>query len=176
MLTTGGVAEERVAGPPVELVDVVDEQDVVVRTVTRAEMRAGRLRHRAVFIAVVSTDGRLLIHQRSFAKDLWPGRWDLAVGGVVASGESYDGAAARELAEEVGVTGAVPEPLGGGTYADDDVALVGRCYRVVADGPFTFSDGEVIQAQWVSLDDLAALIAERSFLPDSVALLLPFLR
>lgn len=159
-----------------ELVDIVDEADRVVRTVPRAEMRAGRLRHRAVFIAVVSSDGRLLIHQRSFAKDLWPGRWDLAVGGVVSSGEPWDTAAARELAEEVGVAGVVPEPLGGGAYADDDVTLVGRCYRVVADGPFTFSDGEVLRAEWVSLDDLDALIADRSFLPDSVSLLLPLLR
>ena len=33
-------------------------------------------------------DGRLLVHRRSDDKDLWPGRWDLAVGGVVAAGES----------------------------------------------------------------------------------------
>ena len=31
-----------------ELVDVIDEHDRVVRVVTRAEMRAQRLRHRAV--------------------------------------------------------------------------------------------------------------------------------
>lgn len=159
-----------------ELVDVVDEHDRAVRTVTRATMRAERLRHRAVFIAVLGTDGRLLIHQRSWAKDLWPGRWDLAVGGVVSSGESYAVAAVRELAEEVGVTGVEPVEIGGGPYTDDDVALVGRCFRVVADGPFTFADGEVIHAEWVALDDLDALIAARSFLPDSVALLLPLLR
>ncbi len=162
--------------PGSELVDVVDPDDHVLRTVTRAEMRARRLRHRAVFIAVVGSDGRLLIHQRSFAKDLWPGRWDLAVGGVVASGESYAIAAVRELAEEVGVAGVAPVEIGGGRYEDGDVALVGRCFRVVADGPFTFADGEVIRAEWVALDDLDTLIEERSFLPDSVALLLPLLR
>ena len=155
---------------------MVDADDRVLRTVSRAEMRAQRLRHRAVFIAVMGSDGRLLIHQRSFEKDLWPGRWDLAVGGVVASGESYAVAAVRELAEEVGVTGVEPVELGGGAYTDDDVALVGRCFRVTADGPFTFADGEVIHAEWVALDDLDALIDERSFLPDSVALLLPLLR
>ncbi len=159
-----------------ELVDVVDEHDLVVCTVTRAEIRARRLRHRAVFIAVVGSDGRLLIHQRSWTKDLWPGRWDLAVGGVVGSGEPYVVAAVRELGEEVGVTGVEPVEIGGGTYADNDVALVGRCFRVVADGPFTFADGEVIHAEWVAFDDLDRLIDERSFLPDSVALLLPLLR
>jgi len=159
-----------------ELADVVDELDLVVRTVTRAEIRALRLRHRAVFIAVIGSDGRLLIHQRSWAKDLWPGRWDLAVGGVVGSGESYAVAAVRELGEEIGVIGVQPVEIGGGAYADGDVALVGRCFRVVADGPFTFADGEVIHAEWVAFDDLDRLIDERSFLPDSVALLLPLLR
>jgi 8-oxo-dGTP pyrophosphatase MutT (NUDIX family) len=164
-----------VNGPGDELVDVVDDADCVVRTVTRREMRAGRLRHRAVFVAVMHPDGRLLVHQRSFTKDLWPGQWDLAVGGVVAAGEPYDAAAVRELAEEVGVTGVVPEPLGGGSYADDDVTLVGRCYRVVAPGPITFADGEVIAAEWVHLVDVPRLVAERAFLPDSQALLLPLL-
>ena len=51
--------------PGVELVDVVDEHDRVVGTVTRAEMRARRLRHRTVFVLVVSSDGRLLAHRRS---------------------------------------------------------------------------------------------------------------
>ncbi len=43
-----------------ELVDIVDDDDNVITTVTRAEMRARRLQHRSVGIAVMSTDGRLL--------------------------------------------------------------------------------------------------------------------
>ena len=41
-----------------DLVDIVDEHDNVVRTVTRAEMRAANLRHRAVGIAVLSSERR----------------------------------------------------------------------------------------------------------------------
>ena len=78
-----------------ELVDIVDDDDNVITTVTRAEMRARRLQHRSVGIAVLSTDGRLLIHRRSEAKDIWPGWWDIAAGGVVAAGETYDQAARR---------------------------------------------------------------------------------
>ena len=80
-----------------ELVDIVDDDDRVVATVTRAEMRANRLQHRAVSIAVLSSDGRLLVHRRADTKDLWPGMWDLAAGGVVAAGETYAQAARREL-------------------------------------------------------------------------------
>ena len=160
--------------PDEELVDVVDADDRVVETVPRRRMRAARLRHRAVFIAVRSSAGLLLVHRRSAAKDLWPSRWDVGVGGVVAAGEDYDDAARRELFEEVGVD-AVPVPLGGGRhvgrYADDDVDLLARCYVVVHDGPIAFVDGEVAEARWVDRDELAALLATVPFVPDSLALL-----
>jgi 8-oxo-dGTP pyrophosphatase MutT (NUDIX family) len=155
-----------------ELVDIVDENDVVIDTVTRRQMRAERLRHRAVFTAVQGTDGRLLVHQRSFDKDVRPGAWDICVGGVVGSGESYDVAAARELNEEIGVVGVAPTPLGGGTYGDESYELIGRCYHVVHDGPFVFADGEVIQARWVDQAGLDALLREHDVLRDSIALLI----
>jgi isopentenyldiphosphate isomerase len=157
--------------PGDELVDVVDEDDRVVATVTRREMRADRLRHRAVFVIVTSSSGQLLVHRRSEDKDLWPGRWDLGVGGVVGAGESYELAAERELAEEVGVVGVVPAHVADGRYADADVDLVARAFRVVHDGPFRFADGEVVEARWVDADELVELIAGESFVPDSLALL-----
>ena len=154
--------------------DIVDAEDRVIATVPRRRMRAERLRHRAVFIAVRSSAGRLLVHRRSAAKDLWPSRWDIGVGGVVAAGEGYDDAARRELFEEVGVD-ATPVPLGGGRhagrYADDDVDLVARCYVVVHDGPIAFVDGEVAEARWVDREGLAALLAAEPFVPDSLVLL-----
>ena len=159
-----------------ELVDVVDEHDVVVATVERAEMRARRLRHRAVFVLVVAPDGRLLVHRRSDDKDLWPGRWDIAVGGVVAAGETYDDAARRELAEEAGIEADPLDDLGPGRYADADVDLVARCYRVVHDGPVRFADGEIVEARWADRAELDALLATAAFVPDTLVLLPPEIR
>jgi 8-oxo-dGTP pyrophosphatase MutT (NUDIX family) len=134
-------------------------------------MRRDRLRHRATFVVVRATDGRVLIHRRSDSKDLWPGRWDLAVGGVVTAGEAYDDAAERELAEEVGITGVPLVALGSGRYDDEDVHLVARLYEVVSDGPLTFADGEVVEACFVTPAALRARLAVDLFVPDSVALL-----
>jgi 8-oxo-dGTP pyrophosphatase MutT (NUDIX family) len=158
-----------------ELVDIVDDADNVVATVTRSEMRARRLQHRSVGIAVMSTDGRLLIHRRSPAKDIWPGWWDIAAGGVVASGETYDQAARRELAEELGLVDVEFEHLGDSHYVDDDLAAICHGYRVVHDGPFSFDDGEVVEARWVTFGELEGMRATQRFLPDSIALLLPLL-
>jgi len=163
-----------------ELVEVVGPDGSVQRVVTRAEMRAGRLRHRCTFVVVRSSDGRVLVHLRSPHKDLWPSRWDLCCGGVVTAGEDWEAAARRELAEEVGVVagpGSPPElvPLGEVTYEDDDVCEVGRVWTITHDGPFTFADGEVVEARFVSVADLGAMMAELPFVADSAAVVAPLL-
>ncbi len=101
--------------------------------------------------------------------------WDICVGGVVASGETYEQAAARELAEELGIDDAECEPIGAGRYEDDAVRLIGRCYRVVHDGPFRFVDGEVAEIRHVTASELHALARETGFVPDSWAMVLPLL-
>lgn len=161
-----------------EWVDVVDTDDRVVRTVSRPEMRRDRLRHRAVFVAVLDGAGRILVHRRSESKDVWPGWLDIAVGGVVTSGESYEQAVRRELAEEIGVSDVEPVEVDGGriqVYDDADVSIVGRCFVVTTSGPFVFADGEVSDAWWVTHDEFEELRRRERFLPDSLALLLPLL-
>jgi 8-oxo-dGTP pyrophosphatase MutT (NUDIX family) len=156
-----------------ELVDLVDEHDRVLGTITRAEMRQSVAWHRAVYVMVQDRAGRVLLQQRSFDKDLAPGAWDIGAGGVVAAGESYDDAAQRELAEELGVRGVVLEPLGVVRFEGSGLRLHGRAYFAVHDGPFTFDDGEVLRVEWVEADALAAVVAARPFVPDSPEVFLP---
>ena len=154
-----------------ELVEQVAPDGTVEAVVTRAAMRAGRLRHRCVYLLVVH-DGQLLIHRRADHKDIWPGRWDVAAGGVVGAGEAWDVAARRELAEELGVEAEVV-PLGGGSWEADEARVVGRVYAVHHPGPFAFDDGEVVEARFVDGDELDGLLASEAWCPDSVALALP---
>lgn len=156
-----------------ELVEEVDLAGKVTRVVSRRRMRSERLRHRSVFIVVRATDGRVLVHRRHPDKDVWPGWWDIAVGGVVSAGESWDDAARRELLEEIGVE-ASPVPIDGGrpeVYDDDQVSLFARRYEVTHDGPFHFADGEVVEARFVTVDELRRIVREVPVLPDSLALL-----
>ena len=147
----------------------------VLEVVTRSRMRAENLLHRSVAIVVQSGDGRLLVHRRADHKDVYPGWWDLAAGGVVAAGEDSDGAAARELAEELGITGVVPRPIGGGRHDDEHARELCRVYRVVHDGPYRFDDGEITEARLVDRAGLDRLLATERVLPGSVAMLLPLI-
>ena len=116
----------------------------------------------------------MLVHRRADTKDVWPGYWDLAVGGVVEAGESYDTAAHRELDEEIGVTASLV-PVGSGRYHDEDVDLVGRVYLATHDGPFRFRDGEVVEACFVTTAELRERLGRDRYVPDSVALVVPVL-
>lgn len=157
---------ERVRAAAAQLVEHVAPDGSVVEVVTRAAMRSGALRHRSVYIAIVDGRNRLLVHRRAEWKDVFPGAWDLAFGGVCDVGESFADAAQRELFEEAGVTGVLTD-RGPVSFESSDVALVGRLYLCRHDGPFAFNDGEVTATRWVDLDELSSFIATHEIPPDS---------
>ncbi len=159
--------------PEGEQIQHIGSGGVVVGLVSRTKMRAENLCHRAVFVVVLSSDGCLLVHRRAESKDLWPGLWDIAVGGVVVGDESYEVAAMRELDEEIGIRGVELEYLGDGEYSDHSVHLIGRCFRVRSNGPFIYRDGEVEETRLVTPRQFAQMTNEYQFVPDSVALVLP---
>ena len=85
--------------PADELVDVVDEDDRVVATATRREVRRRALLHRCTYVLLRNAAGEILVHRRTDTKDVFPGAYDVFAGGVCAAGESYDECARREVAD-----------------------------------------------------------------------------
>ncbi len=155
-----------------ELIDVLDEYGEVMATVPRRQMRSENLRHRSVFIVVRNGADEVLVHRRADWKDVWPGAWDIAVGGVVASGEAWELAAARELVEELGISADL-EYLGEGEYVDDSVRELARVYRARSEGPFRLADEEIVELEWLPMSSLREWVAAHEVCPDSLALVLP---
>ena len=89
--------------PGDEIVQIVDDENRPVGAAPRRRMRAEVLPHRATYIFVMDGGGRILVQRRTDTKDLFPGYYDLAAGGVVAAGESYEECAVREAEEELGI-------------------------------------------------------------------------
>jgi isopentenyldiphosphate isomerase len=156
--------------PADELVDVIDDDGRTVGVVTRRAMRAGRLPHRCTYLLVFDPAGRLFVHLRTATKDVFPGHWDVAVGGVLAAGEDFDAGARRELSEELGID-AVPEDVFPFRYEDERTVVQARVYRVVHPGPFRLQPEEIIRGEFVTLGELETRVRAVRFCPDGLQVL-----
>ncbi|MDX2937370.1 NUDIX domain-containing protein [Streptomyces ipomoeae] len=104
-----------------EPVERVDEQDEVIGVVDRGEaIRHGWL-HRVATIVCRDSSGRTLVHRRPDDASRFPGHFNWLLGGATEVAESYEDAAARELAEELGVRGR-PRFLFGGRADRSDAS------------------------------------------------------
>jgi isopentenyldiphosphate isomerase len=159
-----------VSDPGAELVDVVDTDGHPVCQVARREVRARRLPHRSVYVLVFNAAGELFVHLRTPTKDVFPSRWDVAVGGVLAAGEDFDTAAPRELAEELGVDAPL-DALFPIRYPDEHPQVFGMVYRTLHDGPFRLQREEIVDGTFVSPGTLATMMAREKFCPDGLVVL-----
>lgn len=159
-MTTDPSSQERVA--------VVDPSNRFACAAPRWRMRRDNLIHRACYILVFNSCGELFVHRRTDTKDVYPGFFDLAAGGVVRAGESYDAAAQRELAEELGITQQPLAALFDFFWEDAHCRVWGRVYRCVHDGPLTLQPEEIVSGHFLSLDAIQRDLPADRITPDSL--------
>jgi isopentenyldiphosphate isomerase len=150
-----------------EWVDWIDEQGRVLKRVPRAEMRRRNLLHRVTATLVFHPDGRLFIQQRAGTKDVYPGLYDVCVGGTVMSGESCEENALREIAEELGIRGVPVYRLFEHRFADSHTNSLICVYACVYSGPITLQTEEVVDGFWAGRDKVEDLITAGKVCPDS---------
>ena len=139
-----------------EIVTVVDGENRPVAALPRHRVRSENLPHRATYIFVFDREGRVLVQRRTAIKDLYPSHYDLAAGGVVAAGESYEECAEREAAEELGIRDTTLEPKLDLYYEDEGNRCFGRVFTCVHDGPFTLQPEEVESVAFHTVEEIAA--------------------
>jgi 8-oxo-dGTP pyrophosphatase MutT (NUDIX family) len=165
---TGGdkTAYEQVSD---EWVDIVDEYDRVVDRQTRRIATERRLRHRCVFIFVRDGEDRIFVHRRTDSKLVFPGRYDMFVGGVVGAGETYADAALREAEEELGVAGLpAPVPLFSFLYESPEHTWWSRVFEVRCTPPVHPQAEEIAWSAFVTDDELARRLPEWHWTPDAL--------
>jgi 16S rRNA (adenine1518-N6/adenine1519-N6)-dimethyltransferase len=153
-----------------EMLDVVNEED-------RPQFRASRERvhreyhiHRSVMFFVFDVDGQVFVNQRSALKEMYPSYWSIAFGGHVLAGESYEGAAEREIREETGLTS---RPFLITTFkkrtADERENV--KVYGVTADTELVLFADEIEQGRFVTLAEINQMLGRFDFLPETDTLL-----
>ena len=157
--------------PAEELVAIVDETNRPLGAVTRRIMRQQRLIHRATYILVLNTEGSLFIQKRSKSKDIYPGHWDIAAGGVVLAGEDYETAALRELHEELGIKAKALDYLFDHYFEDEANRVWGRIYTCRHNGPFILQAEEIDHGRFLPPAEVTMLHQTEPVTPDGLLIL-----
>jgi isopentenyldiphosphate isomerase/intracellular septation protein A len=87
-----------------EWLPVVDEEGRILGKALRSYCHNGsRTLHPVVHLHLLNSDSSLFLQKRSMTKLVQPGKWDTAVGGHLAYGESIEESLMREAMEEIGL-------------------------------------------------------------------------
>lgn len=140
-----------------EIIQLVDACNRPCGTAPRRLMRQYRYWHRATYAFVLNAQGELCIQRRTLSKEVFPGYFDLASGGVVGAGEAVHVAARRELEEEIGVRGVPLKHCFDFRYTDATNHVYGSAYLVRYDGPLMLQAEEVADAFWAMPEEALKL-------------------
>lgn len=151
-----------------ELIDIVDDDDAVIRKATWKEMMDKGLLHRASNIFVFNSKGELFVHKRASILKLYPGMYDVKMGGVVRAGESYENAAKRELEEEAGIKNAELNYLFSIKFRSDRNNNNRKVFRCVYDGKMKLQPEEVESGRFVTLKEAKKMMADGKLSPSAV--------
>lgn len=158
-----------------EMVGIVDQDNHPLGGRTRGRMRAEGLTHRATYVLVMNHEDQFFVQKRTTTKDIYPGYWDLAAGGVVLAGEGYEEAAARELREEMGIEAELTF-LFDHYYQDKANKVWGRVFLCRHPGPFLLQESEIEYGRFMGVDEVRRLAQQEALTPDGIEILEKFLR
>ena len=121
--------------------------------------------HVVVMIYTVTTDGRVLVTQRSQNKTN-PLKWEVT-GGSILAGETPQEGAVRELSEETGITAQTSDLVQLYEYADYRRHSIYHSYVYVTqpDTKVTLQEGETMNYRWLSYKEFVELVESDRFVP-----------
>ncbi|MFC1489205.1 NUDIX hydrolase YfcD [Thermodesulfobacteriota bacterium] len=157
--------------PEDEIVVIVDEKNNVIGAESRSIMRLKGLIHRATYILVFNSTGQIFVQKRTLSKDVYPGYYDVATGGVVLDGETYAESAARELEEELGIRGVALTQLFDFYYQEEGNRVWGRVYTCVYDGDIVLQEEEIESGGFHEVDEVLRMAEHELSTPDSLYVL-----
>ena len=163
------------AASDAEQIAWVDEQDNLLGAIGRAELRDRGLIGRGTYILVFNSAGDLCVHRRTLSKAIYPGYWDVAAGGMVQAHESYAESAARELEEELGVSGVALRAHEQFFFDQPGNRVWCAVFSAVWDGPLRLQPEEVLEARFIPVDEVMGETEHKPYCPDSLAALKRYL-
>lgn len=159
-----------------EYVDIVDEEDNVIGKATWKEMMDKSLLHRTSNVMVFSSDGKLFVHKRAKTVRLYPGMYDIKIGGSVRAGETYEQAAKRELMEEANISNVELIEIFKLKSRRKENNVNRTVFKCVYDGKIVLDPSEVAEGKFMKIRDIKILLKEGKLSPSAIDVFNEFLR
>ncbi len=118
--------------------------------------------HPVVHLHVINSRGEIFLQKRPLHK-IQPGKWDTAVGGHIAFGESVELSLRREAHEEIGLTDFVAKPLASYIWESDIEREYVFCFTTQFDGPFSINTNELADGRFWSHSEIISSIGKDVF-------------
>ncbi len=145
-----------------------EDNEVLGETTIEEAVEKGWYR-RAVRVFIFSTDGQILLQQRSFTITGYPCLWDQAAGGHIDVGESAYEAAVRETKEEIGLELELTEVTGPIKSETDKERIFSYAYKAVINSNvnITIDTADLERVQWFTVGELEQQLVDKpeSFIP-----------
>ena len=154
---------------PEEKIDLVNEKNEAIGTITEAAAHKADLPHRASHVFVFNSKGEIFLQLRPKEKFLYPGVWDSSVGEHVKKGESFDAAALRGLKEELNIEGARILFVGEYEFNRRDEKTWNhefvQLFNCVFDGKIEISKPELEDGRFFSIEEAKRMAEEKKTAP-----------
>ena len=146
------IASDQVASDQNERLDLVNDEDVVVGTISRGHARRTKAKWvRVINAFIINSQGELWIPRRTAHKETFPLCLDMSVGGHVVSGESYEVSFVREAAEELNldVTKESYREIGYLNPVEHGLSSFMKVFELKMDEAPPYNRDEFISAEWL---------------------------
>ncbi len=148
-----------------EIVTVVDEEDNIIGEKPRKDVEEKNLIYRTAAVIVVNDKEEIFTHQRKKTKFLYPGMWDVKVGGMVLAGESYEDSAKRELYEEAGIKNVDLAFLYDQKMRSEINNVNRKVFKCIWNGPIKIQEEEIEQGKFMAIEEIKKLDEEGKLSP-----------
>ena len=129
--------------------------------------------HSSIHLIIVNKDKlKTLFQKRSSNKDLYPNKWDIAVGGHISSGEEAIDAVKRELLEELGIESndikfikRYKEELNNNGITNKEIVSLYILEKDISIKDITLQDEEVSDIKWINKEEMERMINNGVVIP-----------